>query len=510
MSETPHLALPYIAPGQAQKHVTHNEAIRALDAIVQLAVIDRVTKAPPPGASAGDRYLVPDGATGAWAGYSGHVAALQDGAWAFFLPKAGWRVWVLDEAVLLVFDGAAWTAPGAAIVNPVDRVGVNTTADLVNRLAVKSDAILFSHDDVTPGSGDCRQVLNKATTANVVSQLYQTGFSARAETGLAGDDNFHIKVSPDGNVWHEAIIIDGASGEVSLPNTAPSGGTGPGAAASGNTGEIQFNTAGAFDADPALAFDAASGVLSSAGLSLDAATDSNGAGMISLGPVRFAHAYGSANTFFGANAGTLTLDPGSAIRNTALGDSALPALTTGSQNMAFGWEALNALTTGKDNAAMGARAMRRLTTGNNNVGIGANALDSLDTGTLNVGIGRFCGQQLTSGASNVFIGYVAGGGIETGGGNVVIGGVTGLSPTLSQHIVIGTGTGTVRLTIDDGGHAAFEGAVRPQTYTVATLPPAATAGAGAMVFVGDTAGGPVLAFSDGTDWRRSTDRAVVA
>jgi hypothetical protein len=34
---TPNLTLPYIMPSQAQKHVTHHEAIRALDALVQIA-----------------------------------------------------------------------------------------------------------------------------------------------------------------------------------------------------------------------------------------------------------------------------------------------------------------------------------------------------------------------------------------------------------------------------------------------------------------------------------------
>ena len=38
---TPNLQLPYILAAQSQKHVTHNEAIRALDAIVQLAALDR-------------------------------------------------------------------------------------------------------------------------------------------------------------------------------------------------------------------------------------------------------------------------------------------------------------------------------------------------------------------------------------------------------------------------------------------------------------------------------------
>ena len=47
------------------------------------------------------------------------------------------------------------------------------------------------------------------------------------------------------------------------------------------------------------------------------------------------------------------------------------------------------------------------------------------------------------------------------------------------------------------------------TYTVATLPAAATYPR-ALIYVSDEAGGTVPAFSDGTNWRRVTDRAVVS
>ncbi len=47
------------------------------------------------------------------------------------------------------------------------------------------------------------------------------------------------------------------------------------------------------------------------------------------------------------------------------------------------------------------------------------------------------------------------------------------------------------------------------SYTVATLPSAATY-ARCTIYVGDETGGAVLAFSDGTNWRRVTDRAVVS
>jgi hypothetical protein len=45
-------------------------------------------------------------------------------------------------------------------------------------------------------------------------------------------------------------------------------------------------------------------------------------------------------------------------------------------------------------------------------------------------------------------------------------------------------------------------------YRVAELP--AASGRKRMVFVADEVGGPVVAFNDGSDWRRVTDRAIVA
>ena len=62
--------------------------------------------------------------------------------------------------------------------------------------------------------------LNKSASANTASQLYQDNYSGRAETGLTGDDHFHVKVSPDGATWTEAINIDPTSGFVSMPHTA--------------------------------------------------------------------------------------------------------------------------------------------------------------------------------------------------------------------------------------------------------------------------------------------------
>ncbi len=47
------------------------------------------------------------------------------------------------------------------------------------------------------------------------------------------------------------------------------------------------------------------------------------------------------------------------------------------------------------------------------------------------------------------------------------------------------------------------------TFTVATLPTPSEVTRG-MIFVSDESGGAVPAFSDGINWRRTTDRAIVS
>lgn len=47
MSDSPNLLLPYLADTQAQKHVTHNDALRILDALVLLSVKTFQNNTPP-------------------------------------------------------------------------------------------------------------------------------------------------------------------------------------------------------------------------------------------------------------------------------------------------------------------------------------------------------------------------------------------------------------------------------------------------------------------------------
>lgn len=202
------LSMPYIAPSQAQKHVTHNEALRVLDVVTQLSVTNRTLSAPPNEPATGDCYIIGNSATDAWAGHDGEVATYEDSYWSFVPPQEGWRAWVAAEASLVIYQSGAWALwPGQ--LNNITHLGVMTSADDTNRLAVSADATLLTH----AGAGHQLKV-NKATAGDTNSLLFQTNWSGRAEMGLAGSDDFAIKTSADGSAWVTALSFDAASGLV--------------------------------------------------------------------------------------------------------------------------------------------------------------------------------------------------------------------------------------------------------------------------------------------------------
>ena len=249
MDQTPNLLLPYILAAQSQKHVTHNEALRALDNVVQLTVLDRNLATPPGAPAEGHRYIVAASPTGAWAGHTNQIAAFVDGAWLFYVPIEGWIAWIADENIALAYDGAVWVTLSGGVsahsglsgllnddhpqyltngrgdarytpLNPAT-LGINATADATNKLTVGSSASLFNHT----GTGGHQIKINKALATDTASFLFQTGFSGRAELGTTGDDDFHFKVSANGTTFNEAILINRTTGACTFPNTTLGTGT---------------------------------------------------------------------------------------------------------------------------------------------------------------------------------------------------------------------------------------------------------------------------------------------
>ncbi|WP_233494799.1 DUF2793 domain-containing protein [Ruegeria sp. A3M17] len=205
---SPKLNLPFLQPSQAQKHITHNEALRRLDLIVQLSVASINASTPPAVPAQGELYALGSTPIGDWSDHAGELAAWLDNDWHFITPKSGWRAWDQETNRLTIWDGSEWVEPPTKTQN-LPGIGIATGHDMTNRLSVRAPATLLSHE----GAGHQLKI-NKANAGETASLLFQSNWTGHAEMGLSGNTGFSIKVSPDGNSWSEALNFDPASGVV--------------------------------------------------------------------------------------------------------------------------------------------------------------------------------------------------------------------------------------------------------------------------------------------------------
>lgn len=178
---TTNLLLPFILAAQAQKHVTHNEALRLLDGVVQLSVLDKDLTAPPGSPTEGARYLVASGATGAWSGWAGDIALWTDGAWVRLPARAGWQAWVQDEQALYARIGSSWVAllrAGAVALARSPNGGTTGMGILEETLSALSGA---TRDSTI-------QIPNRAIVLGVSTRTITTVTGATSyDCGIAGE-----------------------------------------------------------------------------------------------------------------------------------------------------------------------------------------------------------------------------------------------------------------------------------------------------------------------------------
>jgi hypothetical protein len=220
MDSTSKLSLPYILASQADKHVSINEIVSDLDVWVQAIAISANLSTPPSSPTDGDTYIIPLGATGAWAGAAQKIAVFDTNQWRFLSVKFGVHVWVLESDCFWVSQATGWVSKpgGLQSINPVSLAGINTNATSQARLSVKTNEVILSHDETSGGSGDMRLKVNKSVTAKTASLLFQNDWQGRVEAGLLGDDTFSLKLSPNGSTWKTAMIADPTSAAVKFPN----------------------------------------------------------------------------------------------------------------------------------------------------------------------------------------------------------------------------------------------------------------------------------------------------
>ncbi len=119
MAETARHALPLLSAGQAQKEVTHNEALLKIDRLLQVAVVTRGISVPPAVPVANAAYIVGPAPGGSWAGQAGRLASYDGFGWVFTDPVRGCLAWIIDEGCFAIFDTSwsdgDWPATGLSI-----------------------------------------------------------------------------------------------------------------------------------------------------------------------------------------------------------------------------------------------------------------------------------------------------------------------------------------------------------------------------------------------------------
>ena len=215
---TPRLQLPLIGD-HSQKRIVMNAGLMRLESLVQAQAISRTVSAQPASPADGDSYILPATPTGtAWATLTaGTFVRAEGGAWETVVFPEGAIVYIKAEGIFLLRTASGWTSfeDAIKILNNLSRLGVGTTADAYNVLAVKGAAALLSGKTVAEGgSGDISLSLNKEADGNSAQILLQKGYSSRAVLGLLGNNDLSLKVSGDGVNWRNTLTANRFSGRL--------------------------------------------------------------------------------------------------------------------------------------------------------------------------------------------------------------------------------------------------------------------------------------------------------
>ncbi len=104
MSNTVRHGLPFLEAGQAQKELTHNEAILAIDRLLHPVVLSRQLSTPPLDADNGLAWIVGPSPSDEWVGSAGKIAIRDGSGWAFISPTFGMIIWISDEGAATVWN----------------------------------------------------------------------------------------------------------------------------------------------------------------------------------------------------------------------------------------------------------------------------------------------------------------------------------------------------------------------------------------------------------------------
>jgi hypothetical protein len=189
---TPNLALPELVASQAQKEVTHNEALAIIDALLCGGVVNRTQTAEPTSPANGDCYIVAATATGPFTGHENHLAHYYSGSWRFYIPKEGWHVRVKDEDIRVEWNGTAW----------------DDTATFGPRTDTFSQCLKIRRNNAVVGSID-----NNASGIRVKA-------TANGNAALVNDSNNGLTITEAGGASFDLPVICNGYTVATLPSAS--------------------------------------------------------------------------------------------------------------------------------------------------------------------------------------------------------------------------------------------------------------------------------------------------
>lgn len=108
MSTTPNFSMPLLHAAQAQKEITHNEALVLVDALLRGTAKGLLNDPESLSSEPGEAWIVGPEPVGLWSGQAARIAIFTEGGWRFATAPSGLEL--LDEtaAVRRRFDGSSW------------------------------------------------------------------------------------------------------------------------------------------------------------------------------------------------------------------------------------------------------------------------------------------------------------------------------------------------------------------------------------------------------------------
>ena len=215
MTATPRLGLPAIEAAQAQKHVTHNDALTLLDCLTQLTVESRTLTAPPGAPADGACYIPATGATGAWSGWDNQLALYSGGGWQRLSPVSGLKAWVKAERLTLTYEDGVWR-DGVALTANGGRVTLRAKEEeitLAGAFVETADAAFIPDRSIVLGVGSRTTVaITGATSYAVGTAANATQFgdllsitAGSSNVGVVGPAGIYadtrVRVSPNGGAF---------------------------------------------------------------------------------------------------------------------------------------------------------------------------------------------------------------------------------------------------------------------------------------------------------------------